>query len=530
VVMRARTIFILLLVCSVLSCKRKKTNWDSDFILPIAYASLKPANFITDSILSNDTNGTIRFVYNGQFTNLASDIVKIPDTSLKFYYQNLLGNVTLPPGTPLPGFSYPVNFDLKGIKLKKARLNQGEIVVNAKNYSRVPIKITLSIPNAQLNGQPFLESKVISGKSNGIPGVVGASFTLSNYDLNLFNAATNQFNSLNQSLTFTTDGNSPNDTIFFLDSVAVEIKFRNFVPDYVNGYFGKLEQNFSIGPTVFDFKSVLNADQIQIQNAILDLEFKNFVGADLRADIYNFTGINSINGISKNLRLSNNAPIRFNVTKSQSNSVTYDTIFPSITQYSFNANNSNIVDFLNNVPDNVSLNGRFTINPLGINLNNFGDFYKKDKLIDTKYKITIPGKFSFKNLKVQLDGEIDIGNEENLETFKEGELILYSANYFPYDIQLQGYYLNDQNQVVDSLINKAFSINASNINGNLNTPTKNVNNILLDQKQKDLLKNYKKIRWVAVINTKDNNLFELRTDYTLDLKLVARALVNFSYD
>jgi hypothetical protein len=525
-------ILLLTFLLLVLGCKREKTNWDADFTIPIAQTSLTPKNFLGDSLFNIDTSNNIVFSYKGKIDGLANEIITVPDTSIRFQYQNFLGNVALAPGTLLPNISYSTEFNLKSIKLKKAKLSTGSIIITAKNYSRVPLKITLAIPNAKLNNVPLLSTSSIAGKLNGIPGLLNSTISLADYDLNLLNTSTNTYNSLGQSIILAVDDNAPIDTIFFLDSVAISVKFSGLTPEYVTGYFGKLEQTFVNGPTLFDFKKVLNAEQIQLEKANLDLKFNNFIGVDLRADLSNFSGKNTDNGSIKSLKLNNNSPIRLNLIRASSISSIYEPITPSETNYSFNNNNSNIVEFLNNIPNELNLNGKFTLNPLDLNINNYNDFYKRNKLIETNYEIKVPGKFSFKNLKLQVDGVLEIENKDDLDGFKDGKLILYSTNNFPYQIQLQGYFLNEQNQIVDSLFGNKANIDAA-IDNNLNatlSPAKNRNDYLLNENQKFLLKHYKNIRWIAVINTNENKLFEIKNNYTLDLKLVAEAVVNLKYD
>ncbi len=530
---KVRTLFIfgLTLLVVLQACKREKTNWDADFTIPLAYASFTSKNLISDSLISTDTSNALTFIYKNKVDELASDVITIPDTSIKFIYQNFLGNVALPAGTLLPTFGFNLNFNLETIKLKKAKLAAGNVIISAKNYSRIPLKITFSIPNAKLNNVPLLAINTIAGKSNGTPGVLNTSIALENYDLDLFNSSTNTYNSLGQSLSLAVADDAPLDTLFFFDSVAITVKFAGLEPDYATGFFGKLSQTFTNGPTLFDFKSILDADQIQLQKASLDFKFKNFIGVDIRAEITNFLGKNVRTNLSKNLRLNNNSPIRLNLTAASSNSSTYDVITPFETNYSFNNTNSNIVEFLNNLPDELSLGGKFTFNPLGININNFSDFYKRNKLIEAEYQISIPANFSFKNLKIKIDGDLDI-KDSDLDQFETGNLVLYSKNYFPYQIQLQGYYLDSNGVIVDSIFSTKANIDAAieNTLSNTLTPFQNKNTYSLDLRQKELLKANKKIRWIGVLNTRDNKIFEIKADYALELKLVANAIVNLKYD
>ncbi len=530
---KVRTIIVFGLILSIFiaGCKREKTNWDADFTLPLAFAKLTTKNLINDSLISADTSNAITFVYTNKIDGLAGDVITIPDTTVKYTYQNFLSNFALPSGTLLPTLGNNLDFNLETVKLKKAKLISGNVLISAKNYARVPIKTTFSVPNAKLNNVPLLSINTIPGKSNGLPGQLSTSIPLDNYELELFNPSTNTYNSLSQSVSFAIGNNTSLDTIFFFDSVIVNIKFSKLEPDYATGYFGKLNQTFTNGPTLFNFKDILDADQIQLQKANLDFKFKNFIGVDIRAEISNFIGSNSSTNTTTNLRLKNNSPIRLNLTSAASNSPNYDLITPFETNYSFNTINSNIVDFLNNLPDELSLAGKFTFNPLGVNINNFSDFYKRNKLIETEYKISIPGSFSFKNLKIKIDGEIDI-KENDLDQFKSGNLTLYSKNYFPYQIQLQGYFLNDNGQIVDSIFSKKATIDAaidSPIQGLL-SPVQNKNVYTLNSVQKDLLKVNKKIRWIGLLNTRDNKIFEIKADYAVELKLVADAIVNLKYD
>ena len=56
------------------SClKQTNTNWDSDFVLPIANSSLNIKNFFGDTLLKPDNNGLLNFVFNRELLAIKLD-------------------------------------------------------------------------------------------------------------------------------------------------------------------------------------------------------------------------------------------------------------------------------------------------------------------------------------------------------------------------------------------------------------------------------------------------------------------------
>jgi hypothetical protein len=98
-----RTLIVLLLFISILSllfssCKKdRKTNWDTELLLPLVNTNLSLSNLVKDSVVKTNSDNSLTLAYSSELYNfnLAEQVINIPDTSIgqKFNITNLiLGN------------------------------------------------------------------------------------------------------------------------------------------------------------------------------------------------------------------------------------------------------------------------------------------------------------------------------------------------------------------------------------------------------------------------------------------------------
>ena len=112
--------------------------------------------------------------------------------------------------------------------------------------------------------------------------------------------------------------------------------------------------------------------------------------------------------------------------------------------------NSNIVAMVENLPEKISYDLNFNLNPLG-NASGHHDFLYTDDLFDANLKVIFPLRFAASQLMfadTQDLATIDPSGDENLG---DGSLTLLADIGFPYEFNIQLFALNENNQATDSL-------------------------------------------------------------------------------
>src|SRR5690554_6032897 len=66
-----------------MACRKEKTNWTSDWVVPIVNDSLLIKNYVNDSTLDINSDQSIQVIADRTLLNLdLSELIKIPDTSI----------------------------------------------------------------------------------------------------------------------------------------------------------------------------------------------------------------------------------------------------------------------------------------------------------------------------------------------------------------------------------------------------------------------------------------------------------------
>jgi len=91
---------------------------------------------------------------------------------------------------------------------------------------------------------------------------------------------------------------------------------------------------------------------------------------------------------------------------------------------------------------------RYQLNPLG-NISGGNDFIYADKSIEGIIHLEIPLNVSINNLVIQSNSSFNFDTENKI---KGGNMIISVDNLFPFDVAVQFYILDNQNNIVDSLL------------------------------------------------------------------------------
>ncbi|MBK5286074.1 MAG: hypothetical protein JJE25_11800, partial [Bacteroidia bacterium] len=432
---RVNKIFFLALVTSILySCKKESDHpqWDVDVLAPLVISTLDISNLINDTLLQSDTNHVLHVVYEKNLYNLNLDsLVNIPDTVLTQALSFPLF-VNIGPATPFYNNTTQLVFGTNGPQLRKAILRNGTLIMTAVNYTVSGLNFQLDIPGAIRDGNPFSQSGFVGNATPGDSVVQDFIYDLSGYDLNLTGTTGSSFNTLSYNLSVATDINgdtihvTPNQKLF-----KVNQKFSGIFPEYVKGYLGS--DTITAGPssTAIDIFNKIQSGMLNLSDATLTATIENGIGADARFKVNNIISVNSRTGTSVPLLSNQLINQNININRATETGVASNPVNSTQNIIVLNSSNSNIISFIENLPDALSYSMRLTTNPLG-NISGYNDFVYADYLVSTRMRFEMPLSFSSDHLTFVDTTDFISDPEKTFENFKSGKLKLVAENGFPF--------------------------------------------------------------------------------------------------
>ena len=139
--------FLLSLLFLVLSCKKDKTIWESDWTSPIVNDTISLNKFVNDSTLSITSSGFYELDLHRTLVdiNLLS-IVSIPDTTVVKTFHCPV-NLLVGPNTQIPINPIGnITLDVEDIELKNIILSNGIIDIQLGNPYGTSVNFILKLP------------------------------------------------------------------------------------------------------------------------------------------------------------------------------------------------------------------------------------------------------------------------------------------------------------------------------------------------------------------------------------------------
>lgn len=502
-------------------CGLNGPSWDVDVVAPTLETTLTASNLIGEGNVTSDPDGKLFLDMTQDVYTLEVDTLsEIEDVKSATVVSWLLGNFTIQPGTALPPQSYSLNLDLAGAQLTYASVRNGVLQLTIKSLIPAKVHFTYDIPAAEKNGIPFTFSDFIPA-SNGTDTVVYTkAFSIANYNLQLTGNGS-QFNRINFLVTPTIDNNSSafnvsNGQFLFL----VENSLVSLQPSYIKGYFGQLDLITSSGNTEIDFMKKLVSGTIDLPEVTMDLQFYNYLGANLRIRPNQFVSYNSKTQQSVIL---SHPSIGNSVNVDRATySNTYPPVTPFIEILHFDAQNSNLEAFMENLPDQVNYDFEANLNPYG-NLSGNNDFFYTLFPPKIAMHIQAPLKASIQNLVFADTLDYNLTDATLLDNFLSGEFRVLVTNEMPMELGLNIYLLDDSQTIIDSLFSEDL-IAAPPVAGNgvVLAPVSGILHFPISEEKITNLKQAQKILIKARILTKPGTVQpHLTLQNKLHLKIIA---------
>jgi len=430
-----RKLLFLLVVLVLASCRKEATTWNTDVSVPLFRGELMLTDIVADSLLASDNGGLWSFVYAGDLAEINYDsLAQLPDTTVSesFKVPFTSGTITLPAGTSIINVSRDIEFDIpNGVQLKRVRMKAGTLQYRVINYISGHMNSVFSLPGLLNQGVPLVINAATPPEQSGVPGVAEGTFNLEDFEFDLTGASGTSFNRVFVDAAVSVAVDAPTAAIVQgQDSVVVELSFIEAVVEYANGYFGQHTYVINEQENVFEGVN-LPEGQLNLSEATFLLNIKNNIGADARLNL---------NSISSN---SNNESVELSYAPFQQPMLLTRalddgwSVSPSVLSYIVNEGNSNLTQWIGNLPSEISFQGNLQLNPLG-NISGSNDFIYTEKPIELDYEIRIPLRFATES--VLLSDTLDIQADIDEDFF--GALEILVTNEYPFALGLDLILLN----------------------------------------------------------------------------------------
>jgi hypothetical protein len=519
-------ISILSAVILITSCKKenKLPFWDMDIVGPIAHGNLTIDNFINDTLLTeNQLDSSVRLYFEKNLTAVDFDtLYDFNDTALTNVFAPGF-NFTANPG--LIFYSQAEDFELSttnGIALNYAKIKEGVILLDVSSDINERTIATFTIPKAKKNGVPLSITQEIPARGNK-----QLTIDVTGYDLDLTGTSGTEVNSIS----FMVQGKIADDgqatPINATDKFILKATFKDIKPAYLHGYFGQHSLNFTSTGEKINLFNKIKSGTLQIEDININLMIENAIGTDLQFNINNLTSLN--NRTNTQVPLSHSLiGSTININRATEINTGNPPVQKTIKNYVIDINNSNIKNFIENLPDEISYQINININPMG-NVSGNNDFFYNNYSFKTILTLDMPLSFIATELTLidTLSTDLQLNNQSYVN---DGKLLLNYENFFPFSTKfeltlLDSTYsylgtLTNNNAVNAGILNNAFKVIQAS-EGTLEFPVSNNT-----AKQ---LTNTKYIVLKAVFNTSNQNNYQpVYSNYYLNVDLIADFNIQFN--
>ncbi|MDR9487327.1 hypothetical protein [Salibacter sp.] len=521
------SLYVAIILLALTNCRREldAPSWDVDGYVPLASANLRIQDAIADSLKEIGSDQEITLVYKSNLFEYKIDsLIKIPDTSRTESFSIPIGQVNLSPGQVFMADTIENNLNADNAQLRFAVVREGIIELELQSTMNTPTIFTYDIPNATKNGVPFSFIDTLSAGTQQNPTTETRRLDISDYTIDLTGKDNNTTNTFYGVYEIRTAPFGNPITITPADFASLTSTFTGILPEYAKGYFGN--RTFEIDETtetdIFkNFKSGL----LSPAEGRLNLRIKNEAGVDFGVDLKTVAGANTNTGQSVNLDhfvTQNNVKL----SRSLESGSGYPPIRPSNYNAVINEQNSNLPEFIGVLPKEFKLVGEVELNPLG-NISSGNDFAYFGTGFEMNIDAEIPLRFNAQNLIFQDTTEfsIDSDSKEDTKRINGGYLLVHCFNLYPIEGELQGYFMDSTNTIVDSLFTEDLGyLSGGIINNDQNRVTNRSESTIrvpLTPQKIDNLYEASKIWFNAKLNTTNQpDSLTFYDNYDLNIKLV----------
>lgn len=441
--MKIKIFHIAIFLALLTSCKKQPTYWGSDWVVPLVNDSLGIADYINDSTLEVNADGTIQVVLNRKLLNLdLSKIAGIPDTSINQEYTIQLNSLVVQPGTSFINNIKEHVISLDDATLFKVKVKSGEARVRVNNPVATDVIFTISLPGVTKEGIEFVNVVTVPAGTQTNPGEKEIVLDFSGYAIDLKGVNGDLYNRLQTKMTVASDPNGETVTITPLDKFKFDINFENLSFDYGKGYFGNIVYEETEIVDIPELRKIVGGN-LNIEDLNLTLTVSNGLVVPGQVRINKFESINS----NQNTQLALEHPYFGQLININPASGTWDNLIPSKVDFDFNESSGNLADFIGHLGDKYEVEYKIELNPHGNTSAGNNEVHSISEL-NLELNSNFPLKVGVQGLIVQDTFQLNLGDEEKMLSIQEGRLVLKTENSFPYGADVKLFLLDEFDTVL----------------------------------------------------------------------------------
>lgn len=420
------SVYFAVLLVVVISCRKEKASWNSNWVFPLVTDTLGVEKFLNDTTLEVNPDNSLQFILQRDVFDIdLFSLIDIPDTTIIQTFSIAFSSLTLAPGTEYVNQTEEHVFALDDAVLFQARTKSGKAIITVENPVETATTFNVELPGVTKNGQVFSQTESVPAAQGSISGVRSFELDLTGYTIDMRGENGNAYNILQSKMNVSTDPNGAAVTITNSDIVKFKVKFEDLKFDYAKGYFGSTE----ISDT-----TTLNLEILEnITDGMINLDAVNF-------NLFLSNGIKVMGqGAITHLKSTNFQGNTIGLTHPQLNeyfnidpaSGSWGTLNPFVYQMPFNDGNSNILTFLEHLGSSYELGYGIKVNPWG-NVSAGGDEIFPNSRLKLRLEADFPLSVGADNLSIVDTFEVNLDEQNNTFRIQSGSFLLKTKNTFPF--------------------------------------------------------------------------------------------------
>ena len=412
-----------------------------------------------------------------------------------------------------------------GAKLKFAKVKSGKLELTIHSAVKQLVHFQYGFPGTTDQwGTAIIDSSDLPAAPQGGLSSLYREYDLAGYTLDLSGINHNTYNSFVNHIKARIDSTGLVQTISSADSMYIDYRLVDVVPEYIEGYLG--QQILTLGPdeTSFNLFKNIQSGSIGLEDVSVGIEIENGVGVDARLNLYELTAVNSKSG--QNISLSNsiiNSPQ--NIARATNPPLT-----TTHSLFALNTSNSNIKNMIECLPDRMKYKLDLFVNPNG-NVSNYNDFGFYDSPLNVNLNVNMPLSVQANALVFADTVSFDLSkaSEQGADAIKNGIITIIADNGFPLQANLQLYLYDEWGGFLDSLMASPHLINAAPVNTTnckVQAPLRSTIEAVADDIKMEKIRNAKTAVVKAVFDTRQpvscGDYTRIYSTYHLNVKLTGK--------